>query len=59
MHDLAHYLMRHDCAIIEKGKDIRIQDGVIHLSSSCPEFMLSRVDLRVDLRVSKYLTMSI
>ncbi|PWA42965.1 NB-ARC domains-containing protein [Artemisia annua] len=50
VHDLAHYLMRHDCAIIENGKDIRIPDGVIHLSSISPEFMLS-----LDFKQSKYL----
>nr|GEW58425.1 disease resistance protein [Tanacetum cinerariifolium] len=46
VHDLAHYVMKHDCAIIEKGKDIIIPDEVIHLSSSCPAFMFSLNDLQ-------------
>ncbi|KAJ9559297.1 hypothetical protein OSB04_013911 [Centaurea solstitialis] len=41
MHDLAQYAMRHDCSIIRPGKELIIPHEVLHLSSSCPEFVLS------------------
>ncbi|PWA71460.1 NB-ARC domains-containing protein [Artemisia annua] len=46
MHDLAQYVMRHDCAVIESGKELITPDEVLHLSLSCKDFEFSKQDLR-------------
>ncbi|KAI7732174.1 hypothetical protein M8C21_018456 [Ambrosia artemisiifolia] len=45
MHDMARHVMGDDCLVIEPGKDVVIPDGVLHLSSSCPDFHFSPQDL--------------
>jgi Leucine-rich repeat (LRR) protein len=45
MHDLAQYVMRHDCAVIESGKELITSDEVLHLSLSCEDFEFSKQDL--------------
>ncbi|PWA60474.1 Disease resistance protein [Artemisia annua] len=46
MHDLAEHVMKHDCAVIESGKESIIPDEVLHLSLSCEDFELSKEDLK-------------
>ncbi|PWA71461.1 Disease resistance protein [Artemisia annua] len=46
MHDLALDVMKHDCAVIEPGKESRIPDEVLHLSLSCEDFQFSKQDLK-------------
>ncbi|PWA41238.1 Disease resistance protein [Artemisia annua] len=46
MHDLAQYEMRHDCAVIEPGKELITPDVVLHLSLSCEDFEFSTQDLK-------------
>ncbi|PWA57014.1 Disease resistance protein [Artemisia annua] len=46
MHDLAQYEMRHDCAVIEPGKELINPDEVLHLSLSCRGFRFSEQDLK-------------
>ncbi|GKC67448.1 disease resistance protein, partial [Tanacetum coccineum] len=41
MHDLAGYVMRHDCSVIEPGNMFITPDEVLHLSSSCLDFHIS------------------
>ncbi|KAI7737943.1 hypothetical protein M8C21_015136 [Ambrosia artemisiifolia] len=45
MHDMAQHVMRHDCLIMEPGKDVIIPNEVLHLSSSYPNFLFSSKDL--------------
>ncbi|KAJ9559298.1 hypothetical protein OSB04_013912 [Centaurea solstitialis] len=44
VHELAQYVMRHDCSIITPGRELIIPDEVLHLSSSCSAFVLSDDD---------------
>ncbi|KAM0053662.1 putative virus X resistance protein-like, coiled-coil [Helianthus debilis subsp. tardiflorus] len=46
MHDMARHVMGDDCLVIEPGKEVTIPNGVLHLSSSCPEFRFSPQDLK-------------
>ncbi|PWA78117.1 Disease resistance protein [Artemisia annua] len=46
MHDLALDVMKHDCAVIEPGKESITPDEVLHLSLSCEDFEFSKQDLR-------------
>nr|GEX15156.1 hypothetical protein [Tanacetum cinerariifolium] len=41
MHDLAGYVMRLDCCVIEPGKKFITPDEVLHLSPSCLDFHIS------------------
>ncbi|PWA79126.1 Disease resistance protein [Artemisia annua] len=46
MHDLAQYAMRHDCVVIEPGKELITSDEVLHLSLSCHGFRFSKQDIK-------------
>ncbi|KAJ0735484.1 putative virus X resistance protein-like, coiled-coil [Helianthus annuus] len=46
LHDMARHVMGDDCLVIEPGKEVTIPNGVLHLSSSCPEFRFSPQDLK-------------
>ncbi|KAJ0613286.1 putative virus X resistance protein-like, coiled-coil [Helianthus annuus] len=46
IHDMARLVMGDDCLVIEPGKEVIIPDGVLHLSSSCPDFRFSPQDLK-------------
>ncbi|PWA92870.1 Disease resistance protein [Artemisia annua] len=46
MHDLARYVMRHDCSVIELGKESITPDEVLHLSLSCDSFHFLKRDLK-------------
>ncbi|PWA34684.1 Disease resistance protein [Artemisia annua] len=46
LHDLAQYVMRHDCAVIESGRELITPDEVLHLSLSCEDFEFSKQDLK-------------
>ncbi|PWA73376.1 Disease resistance protein [Artemisia annua] len=46
MHDLARYVMRHDIAVLEPGKELTTPDEVLHLSLFCKDFEFSNQDLR-------------
>ncbi|PWA74831.1 Disease resistance protein [Artemisia annua] len=46
MHDLALYVIRHDCAVIEPGKELITSDEVLHLSLSCHGFCFLEHDLK-------------
>ncbi|KAK9050739.1 hypothetical protein SSX86_030289 [Deinandra increscens subsp. villosa] len=46
MHEMARYVMGHDCLVIDHaGTKIEMPDEVLHLSSSCPDFLFSSQDL--------------
>ncbi|MFS7903745.1 putative P-loop containing nucleoside triphosphate hydrolase, leucine-rich repeat domain superfamily [Helianthus anomalus] len=45
IHDMARLVMGDDCLVIESGKEVIIPNGVLHLSSSCPDFHFSPQDL--------------
>ncbi|PWA57091.1 Disease resistance protein [Artemisia annua] len=46
MHDLAQYVRRHDCAVIEPGKELITSNEVLHISLSCRDFRFSKEDLK-------------
>ncbi|KAJ0735487.1 putative virus X resistance protein-like, coiled-coil [Helianthus annuus] len=46
MHDMARHVMGDDCLVIEPDKEVIIPNGLLHLSSSCPEFRFSPQDLK-------------
>ncbi|XP_021986642.1 disease resistance protein RGA2 isoform X2 [Helianthus annuus] len=42
VHDMARHVMKHDCLVIEPAcNEVKIPDGVLHLSSSCPDEKLN------------------
>ncbi|KAJ0811057.1 putative virus X resistance protein-like, coiled-coil [Helianthus annuus] len=45
MHDMARHVMGDDCLVIEPGKEVIIPNGVLHLSSSCPDYQFSPQEL--------------
>ncbi|KAJ0613290.1 putative virus X resistance protein-like, coiled-coil [Helianthus annuus] len=45
MHDMARLVMGDDCLVIEPGKEVIIPNGVLHLSSSCPDYQFSSQEL--------------
>ncbi|MFS7909241.1 putative virus X resistance protein-like, coiled-coil [Helianthus anomalus] len=45
MHDMARHVMGDDCLVIEPGKEVTIPNGVLHLSSSCPDYHFSPQEL--------------
>ncbi|KAJ0613295.1 putative virus X resistance protein-like, coiled-coil [Helianthus annuus] len=45
MHDMARHVMGDDCLVIEPGKEVIIPNGVLHLSSSCPDYHFSPQEL--------------
>ncbi|XP_024984264.1 putative disease resistance protein RGA3 [Cynara cardunculus var. scolymus] len=45
MHELARYVMRYDCSIINPGKELITPDEVLHLSSSSSDFFFLDQDL--------------
>ncbi|KAJ0735486.1 putative virus X resistance protein-like, coiled-coil [Helianthus annuus] len=47
MHDLAEHVMGDDCLVIQPGREARITNEVLHVSSSCPDgkFQFWLVDL--------------
>ncbi|GJT54269.1 disease resistance protein [Tanacetum coccineum] len=46
MHDLAQYVMIHDCAVIEPDKELITSDEVLHLSIKCKDLQFSKQDLK-------------
>ncbi|GJS16552.1 disease resistance protein [Tanacetum coccineum] len=46
MHDLAHYVMRYDCAVKETGKKLIIPDEVLHFRLSYGDFQFAEQDLK-------------
>uniref|UniRef100_A0A251VTP0 Putative leucine-rich repeat domain, L domain-like protein n=1 Tax=Helianthus annuus TaxID=4232 RepID=A0A251VTP0_HELAN len=45
IHDMARLVMGDDCLVIEPGKEVIIPNGVLHLSSSCPDYHFSPQEL--------------
>ncbi|MFS7909237.1 putative virus X resistance protein-like, coiled-coil [Helianthus anomalus] len=45
MHDMARHVMGDDCLVIEPDKEVIIPNGVLHLSSSCPDYHFSPQEL--------------
>ncbi|KAJ0628659.1 putative virus X resistance protein-like, coiled-coil [Helianthus annuus] len=45
IHDMARLVMGDDCLVIEPGKEVTIPNGVLHLSSSCPDYHFSPQEL--------------
>ncbi|MFS7909226.1 putative virus X resistance protein-like, coiled-coil [Helianthus anomalus] len=45
MHDMARHVMGDDCLVIEPVKEVVIPNGVLHLSSSCPDCHFSPQEL--------------
>ncbi|KAJ0613294.1 putative virus X resistance protein-like, coiled-coil [Helianthus annuus] len=37
MHDLAEHVMGDDCLVIQPGREVRITNEVLHVTSSCPD----------------------
>ncbi|KAK9050740.1 hypothetical protein SSX86_030290 [Deinandra increscens subsp. villosa] len=46
MHDMAGHVMRHDCLVIDPAHtEVEIPNEVLHLSSSCPDFLCPPHDI--------------